>query len=525
MRLFTFFLMATAALLSSAHQSGATVVYDSTQRAAEALAPAGPDYQKIPIVFTGYFQTQSSIEDALLRATAEFRRLTKDGQSLTIEDVKQKEDENVQQERIRQLTSLIRYDLNFDTKVTREEIEQALNSQNGGRTSINTQYISEQSERLMSHDTDGDGVLSYAEMSTLRSEGPRRNHRSSQQIGQYMSMDTNKDGIVTVDELQKSLRDSFAIVDLDGNSVISSEEYKAFIRVAQNLASRAQESRECTVKPVPENVRFVALGNYEGASVPTVTTVGQDKEMSSAEISIKAEGKPLYILLASYDPMLFKFSGRLDKVAHVYVSSDIGGSGVAKIPKEKVTFIDKGCVRSFHGDNNRQTLPDFFGRTPDVVVGQYKIDVVNVYDDRIEYPVTHRDLANVAPEGFDPEAWKFAARFHPAGVMDFDPKDVVSLKPAEKYEVLPSQAGIAKLVHDGVLRSVGGASYEIVKPLVRYPSGLTGAHSVRFILPADMPKPQGSPGHSCVSIRDKSGSEVDANGPMCGQRGIMIHGR
>jgi hypothetical protein len=88
-------------------------------------------------------------------------------------------------------------------------------------------------------------------------------------------------------------------------------------------------------------------------------------------------------------------------------------------------------------------------------------------------------------------------RFNPGGIFQIDASEVVSDTKVETYQVLPQEAGLIQLIHEGALVADGSQSFQIVKK-IRYPAGLYGAHRVKFVLRKGVPQPDGNPGHSCV---------------------------
>ncbi|NND49756.1 MAG: hypothetical protein HKN60_05845, partial [Rhizobiales bacterium] len=93
-------------------------------------------------------------------------------------------------------------------------------------------------------------------------------------------------------------------------------------------------------------------------------------------------------------------------------------------------------------------------------------------------------------------------RFAPGGIVKIRPSSVVSEVKVEPYEVLPQQAGLLQLVAQGALKR-GPSGEFIIHKKIRYPAGLNGAHSVKFLLRAGVPEPDGNPGHSCVFSEEK----------------------
>jgi len=78
---------------------------------------------------------------------------------------------------------------------------------------------------------------------------------------------------------------------------------------------------------------------------------------------------------------------------------------------------------------------------------------------------------------------------------------VVASTSAEPYEVLPEQAGLIQLVQSGALTQNALGEF-LINRKIRFPAGLAGAHSVKFLLRLGVPEPEGDPGHSTVISED-----------------------
>jgi hypothetical protein len=87
-----------------------------------------------------------------------------------------------------------------------------------------------------------------------------------------------------------------------------------------------------------------------------------------------------------------------------------------------------------------------------------------------------------------------------------DPAAVMASRPAEKYRVLPLQAGLIQLVQSGALTRDRSGEFLIQKQM-RFPAGLYGGYSVTFLLLRGVPLPEGDPGHSIV-ISEETGQPV-----------------
>ena len=263
------------------------------------------------------------------------------------------------------------------------------------------------------------------------------------------------------------------------------------------------EAQSACAAPAPAaDDMLVFFGGYEGSAISSVSVVGQDRETDAARLIIEEGDTPLYIMAASYEPMIWQIEGATDRVAQFVTarnrnSGDVG-AGVTGLPGERVTFLESGCLRYFYKLNSkggltaREKWSDIAGRAPDVMHGSYTINSISL-------PSGESQKKN--EPGFDDiinlESEYSAFDFKVDGVAKIHPDTVVAPGPVETYEILPSRAGVQQLLATGHLERTK-KGLRIVKPFARFPSGLTGAHSVKFILPDGMAMPAGNPGHSAV---------------------------
>jgi hypothetical protein len=104
-------------------------------------------------------------------------------------------------------------------------------------------------------------------------------------------------------------------------------------------------------------------------------------------------------------------------------------------------------------------------------------------------------------------------RFNPGGLVEIDPARVVSSLTAERYVVLPQQAGLLQLVRSGALAENRNGEF-LIKQKIRFPAELHGAHAVKFLLLRGVPEPEGDPGHSCVIV-EATGAPWRKEPPVC----------
>jgi len=94
-------------------------------------------------------------------------------------------------------------------------------------------------------------------------------------------------------------------------------------------------------------------------------------------------------------------------------------------------------------------------------------------------------------------------RFTEEGLATVPVSEVISLNPVETYDVFPAEAGLVQLLSSGKIEYRGRDnsyvySYFIHETFPRFPAGLAGAQSVKFILGKGIEMPSGDIGHSRV---------------------------
>ena len=201
---------------------------------------------------------------------------------------------------------------------------------------------------------------------------------------------------------------------------------------------------------------------------------------------------------------------------------------VVGVPKEKIHFVDgTACLDPVHdlsggkGMSAYREITENVKREPDNMLAFYTIGQVAVPSgegqtgrgegtDIIVYGDKRYELTPDGPrlldglEGQQPGDKPYGAaivfrslqRFHPFGVREIDPATVVADRPVVAYDVMPQQAGLLQLLLEGKLRYTRDGYFIIQEPIPRFPAGLNGAHSVKFILGEGVPMPEGSAGHS-----------------------------
>lgn len=496
----------------------------SLNASAPALSAAARDYASIPPALVKKIHAGVTREQFISSVMQELRQIDKNVDGLTAAEIEDTVMLSEAQARANALQRIYRQDLNNDGRVTRAEVEHVTqNNDYGNRILENPQYQKareRQVDELMKADTNGDGSIDFNEARSFKNKYEGNNY-TADRARELLSLDPNKDGRLTAQELETMARNAFALVDIDGNSVISYDEHVPFNKVAQPIRAAEANTGSCEIpKPAPGQYMLV-VGSYEGEAISTTSVVGQDEVTTVSQVEIEPGTEPLYLLLASSQPRIWQITGATSRVARVVLAAR-KGIGLTGIAREKVTFApENNCLMlSSKADEITKAvvkgaITRSIGRGPDAIIGEYAIHIIKAPSGLL----TKAPRRAPAPSGLTADQemlWDESIRFNPAGVTEIDPAKVVASSRVERYQVLPQQSGLLQLMKEGVLQRIsvrsfaGNMSFKIVKPMKRFPAGLAGAHSVTFLLAKGVPVPAGSPGHSCVISEDTGQPVADS---------------
>ena len=444
----------------------------------------------------------------------------------------------------------LRFDLNGDLHLTREEAEQAFLLKNARRISSNhldriKAKIRRDVDNLFKDDPNKDGVIDPAEFGALASvpnpkrRGQQRNHAIVARA--LLSLDPDHDGKVPQAEAMVLIGNAFKNVP---------------VLKPQKTVGRQVSAVGCQFPKPGEGAEIVLVGAYEGATPTSITVAGQDRETALSALHIEEGSKPLYVVLSSYSPIIWQFEGATNRVAQVVVTShSLQGErlaiGVMGIDRKKVAFSHSNrCLPPFHelddkrSEQARGMLEVLTGAKPDHVLGGYRVARLSVPSgEKIQTQAEKEQEAKMRSQGptiidskgsfvvvTDAQGRKSlkalgdhaaggnkaltalereVKRFNPRGFIKLDKADVVSEAPIEDYEVLPQQLGLLQLVKEGALEPLSGDKFRILKKM-RFPSGLYGAHRAIFLLKEGVPEPTGEPGHSCLKS-EKDGQSINGH--------------
>ncbi|MBI5132041.1 MAG: EF-hand domain-containing protein [Rhodopseudomonas palustris] len=384
-----------------------------------------------------------------------------------------------------------------------------------------------------------------------------------------LAFDVDGDGALTLPELEAAYDVLFRTVDADGNGTVSAEELAAYRarldepnaalrREAAAAAERRQAERQrfnaeraqraeaeaaerkrkedeahakCAMPKASNAAKIVMLGLYETEALSSVALGSMDKVTHAGTITVEPGAEPLYLVITSYAAAIWHFSGAVDRIERVVLAS-LQATGATGLPAERLTQLaGSNCLPYFTELQSGETakasgrVAEDAGRAPDLVVARYEVGGFSVPSGAVQRQTDPRkpqvmviqksggsitiegDASNIVVQ--TPSMRSVEAelrRFSPGGVMEVDASKVVSLLPAMPYDVLPQQAGLLQLMRSGALTRNQSGEF-LIQRKIRYPAGLAGAHSVRFLLLKGVPQPDGDPAHSRV-ISEETGQPI-----------------
>lgn len=484
--------------------SAALIAIVSTGGVAFAVSTQQANSSDVPDIFLEQLRPGAVLEQYVAQLVGALRQADRESDGLDREDVKLSRDLGRAQSRASSVAETLRHDLDGNLEVTRSEIEQVMRRDNDAA------FANQVDRFLKRFDANRDGKISIAEAAAA-DRSP--NHRD--QLDGMLALDSDGDGKLAPKELRGLAERAFAMVDTNGDEKISNDEYGVIAPRVQE-AQAAKFAPVCSLPALPDNAKLIAFGAYEGDAISSAVIGGQDEETNIIDVAIEPGPQPLYLVLTSYESMVWRFSGATNRVARVVVTSlgteaGISASGVVGVPARHITIGDPGCPRYFYKAGPESTaiaatLQRTLGRAPDGVFGSYSVQRVSLPSGQIAR--AKRDSVP-PPRGFDAQMWSEATRFWPGGLVAVNPRSVVAKGSVEPYKVLPSQMGLSQLLGSGAIERTSSGEFRIVRPIAHMPPSMGGAHSVTLIVAKGVPVPPGDPVHSCI-VTENSGQSRGA---------------
>ncbi|CTQ49581.1 hypothetical protein [Jannaschia donghaensis] len=420
------------------------------------------------------------------------------------------------QQRAQAIAQILRFDTNGDLTISPDEAtRQAPFLRAGDRAELTLV--------MAGRDPDGMSVSDIARLVEPRM--PPRQNGEQASVGDPMLYDVDGDGRTTVAEVQAVIAAVEALPPVDAQRSSNPR-----TRIERRLAD-AMGDEPCTLPPASDEATVLLLSAYNATALSTVTVAGQDKTTYTAEVIVEPGETPLYVVASAYEGMIWRFTGATDRIETFVGMARADGLGTTGLPSDRVTFVpERGCLPGERWDSGsgaalraKAALAKRLDHPVAAVVGSYSIDRISLPSgtepardrrsangitvqfgngDQIELQGGRDRKLTFVPDATDDGGYarllRQLNRFYPGGVIQIDPKDVTASGQVAPYDILPQQAGLLQLLERDLIEPMSNGTYRITAPIPRFPAGLYGGHSVRFLLADGVPLPEGEPGHSEV---------------------------
>jgi hypothetical protein len=288
--------------------------------------------------------------------------------------------------------------------------------------------------------------------------------------------------------------------------------------------------------PTPSASAVVLLVGTNEADALSTTAIGsQDVSVGTAAIVIEPGREPIYLVVSSAQPIIWRVSGAIERLERLVLTSSrnspdgarldqppvVGATGV---PARKITFLKRiDCLRDFNEARSSASAADKVmhetGRAPTVIadyeVAEFSIPSGKVRKNRKATGLVFiqgqgsltikGNAGNVVIQTGDIETVEHDLRsYHPGGVIEVNPRNVVATYPAERYGLLPEQAGLVQHMKSGAVRKNQAHAEFVITRKIRLPAELGG---YTFILPRGVPEPDGNVRRSAV-VSEETGQPI-----------------
>jgi hypothetical protein len=501
---------------------------------APALADDASPLANLPPNIVQQFRQGIAVEQLVAQALAPIRQFDIDRNGLDATDIDTAEAVDRAGQRASALSRYLRSDLNDDLSITEAELRASIQLQYGrmdaGDDAQRRAQVDKEVQRAMALDVNGDHALSIEEMLATDPRVDRQRQTTYEALRLILRNDANGDGRVTPAELETAVRAAFSEVDRSGDGMIDRTEYAAF-RGDLEQAAAATRFAGCKLPRAGAGEEVTMIGMHHGDAQPTVTVTGQDDTTFLARIAVEPGDSPLYLVLTSDLGMVWKLEGQVDRVKHVVVMPVEGrgtdginefwaGAGVLGVSKDTVTFTALGACGAAYYDPASPEAQAMKGQVAKLtgvqainLFGAYSPQGFSVPSGKAIAPQKDRDIVvtggatYLMTEGEEPKRLEGGLTLvaqeeqmiKSGGIVQVKPEDVIAPGKVETYQVIPSQDGLRYMVDQGILERTD-RGYRLLKPLPRWPAGISGADAVTFLMPKGMQMPAGSLGHSRVIV-------------------------
>ena len=211
-----------------------------------------------------------------------------------------------------------------------------------------------------------------------------------------IDLDPNHDGQLTATELTMLGKRAFATVDKDGDGVMSPKEFEitesARWKASQEAGRRAtdQYGPTCRMPTVRPGAKIIYVAVYTSKRSGPFVINDQPMDAQIIDVHISSGREPLYLVLGSYERMIWKFSGATDRVATAVLSSlqrtglNKSAAAAMALPTDRI-FVLRGKCRDYlyNGESRDGVEPGSLirrslGRKPDRIITNYELNTVAI---------------------------------------------------------------------------------------------------------------------------------------------------
>lgn len=407
---------------------------------------------------------------------------------------------------------------------------------------------SQEIRNLLTADADNDGRVTWAEVIEFLKRQPFYVQSLTSPQAKFINqlLPLASDGKpLSLSEIEAAATAAFLAIDTDGNGTISQDELAAARsqpkprrkeEQAQPQRSEEQPQLNCGMPAASEKAKVVLLGSGETEALSNVAIGTQDEATGVGTIKVEAGDEPIYLVIVSYQPTIWRFDGAVERIEHVVVTTTRTGlnetdqkspplAGVTGLPADRVTFArQSGCigvfseVPSIDAAKAAGAVKQQSGKDVAVTAGRFKVAGFRVPSGRVDVIERNPGTQITSAPKFEGDANKAQVQatsnletifrwYTPGGLIDVDAKSVVASATAQRYEVAPQEAGLIQLMKSGALTQNPRGEF-LIHGKIRFPAALSGRHATKFLLMRSVPMPEGDPGNSLI-IAEETGEPIE----------------
>ena len=400
--------------------------------------------------------------------------------------------------------------------------------------------ITQEIRTLMAADADKDGRITWIEATEFVKK--QTNYASgaesayAMQVRQLLPLATDGKMSVSLPEIDAAATAVFASVDTDGNGTISQDELSTARSLSDRDLRKEQAHLDCGMPAASERSTVVLLGTYETDALSSVALGSQNDVTRAGTIVIEPGDDPIYLVVTSYGPTIWRFQGAVERIERVVVTTARTGldgfdpkspplAGTTGLPAERVTFVrQSGCLGYFTAApsideakaasvvkqqaRKEVAVVAAHQRTAGFRIPSGKVETTEMATRTKSGSVAklERDIRNRGPQAATGDLERNFLQLTPGGLIEIEANSVVASAEVVPYEVPPQEAGLIQLMKSGALTQNQRGEF-LIHSKIRLPTALSGRHAAKFLLMRGVPMPEGDLGQSLI-VSEETGEAI-----------------